>query len=79
MAGFSFSTPDWLNEINGTSLILPDIEDRARFVIEASRRNVAEGTGVPFAAAVFDIDGRLVALGVNLALKKNAPFCMAKW
>ncbi len=66
MAGFSFSTPAWLNAINDTPIILSDIEDRARFVIEASRRNVMEGTGVPFAAAVFDIEGRLIALGVNL-------------
>jgi tRNA(Arg) A34 adenosine deaminase TadA len=71
MAGFSFSTPDWLNAVNDTPLVLPDIEDRAHFVIEASRRNVMEDTGVPFAAAVFDMDGRLIALGVNLAIREQ--------
>lgn len=38
-----------------------------KFVIEASRRNVEEDTGGPFAAAVFETDtGSLVSVGVNL-------------
>jgi len=41
-------------------------------VIEASQRNVDEGTGGPFAAAVFEIEsGRLVALGVNLVTSER--------
>jgi tRNA(Arg) A34 adenosine deaminase TadA len=43
------------------------VEARMRLAIELSRRNVAEGTGGPFGAAVFAADsGRLVAVGVNL-------------
>lgn len=42
------------------------IEDRMRLVIDLSRLNVMHGTGGPFAAAVFDADGCLVAPGVNM-------------
>lgn len=43
------------------------VEHRMSFVIEAARLNVANGTGGPFAAAVFERDsGMLVSLGVNL-------------
>ncbi len=63
----SFSLPPWIPAFccgHGHGVTL---EDRARFVIAASRRNVEEGTGGPFAAAVFERDtGRLVSLGVNL-------------
>ena len=72
MTGFSFSVPDWLETVNAQTLVIPDIEDRMAFVIEASARNVLEGTGVPFAAAVFECDsGRLIALGANLALREK--------
>jgi tRNA(Arg) A34 adenosine deaminase TadA len=38
-----------------------------RFVVELASRNVAEGTGGPFGAAVFErTTGRLVGIGVNL-------------
>jgi len=44
-----------------------DVEQRMEFVIAASRRNICEKTGGPFAAAVFESHtGRLVSLGVNL-------------
>jgi len=43
------------------------VEARMRFAIELSRRNVEEGTGGPFGAAVFTAGaGELVAIGVNL-------------
>ena len=46
---------------------LSTIEKRMTLVIEAARCNVAEGTGGPFAAAVFEMEsGRLVSLGLNL-------------
>jgi tRNA(Arg) A34 adenosine deaminase TadA len=43
-------------------------EERMRFVIALARRNVEAGTGGPFAAAVFDAEGRLIAPGVNLVI-----------
>ncbi|ESQ85872.1 hypothetical protein AEAC466_01455 [Asticcacaulis sp. AC466] len=79
MAGFSFSTPAWVDEINEAAPIFATIEARAAFVIEMSRRTVMEGTGVPFAAAVFEMStGRLVALGVNLALREKSSILHAE-
>lgn len=44
-------------------------EDRMRLAIAVARRNVLEGTGGPFGAAVFERDsGRLVAVGMNLVV-----------
>lgn len=40
-----------------------------RFVISASKKNIDEGSGGPFAAAVFEkCSGQLIALGVNLVV-----------
>ena len=62
-----FALPAWIPAFCRGSAHALTLEDRARFVIAASRRNVAENTGGPFAAAVFERDtGRLVSLGVNL-------------
>ncbi len=58
--------PAWVATVlppPGTSL--GDDESRMSLVIELARRNVLEGTGGPFGAAVFDRHGRVVAPGVN--------------
>lgn len=50
-----------------------------RFVIAASRRQLAEATGGPFAAAVFERDsGRLVSLGVNLVTTQGLSMLHAE-
>lgn len=46
-------------------------------VTELVRRNIAEGGG-PFAAAVFDRSGRLVAPGVNRVVPDSAPIAHAE-
>lgn len=49
--------------------ILPSVEERMALVIAAARRNISQGTGGPFAAAVFETgSGKLVSLGVNLVV-----------
>lgn len=59
--------PDWAAALAETAAPMPDVVARMRFVVAASRENVARGAGGPFAAAVFERDtGRLVSLGVNL-------------
>jgi hypothetical protein len=48
------------------------LEERMALVIELARRNVREGTGGPFAAAVFEQKtGALVSAGVNLVTYAN--------
>jgi tRNA(Arg) A34 adenosine deaminase TadA len=45
-------------------------EDRMRLAIELAAANVANATGGPFGAAIFESDsGRLVALGVNSVVR----------
>jgi len=49
------------------------------FVIAASMKNVEEGTGGPFAAAIFESDsGRLVSLGVNLVTTQGLSILHAE-
>ncbi len=74
-----FLLPVWLNEYTQTYTATHDINDRMSFVIEASRRNVQNHTGGPFAAAVFEIDtGTLVAMGVNLVTTQGLSFLHAE-
>jgi tRNA(Arg) A34 adenosine deaminase TadA len=69
--------PRWFSEIGDVTL--GTVEERMRFTIDLSVRNVAEDTGGPFAAAVFEQrTGRLVAAGVNLVLPSNAAVMHAE-
>ncbi|MBU1054931.1 MAG: nucleoside deaminase [Proteobacteria bacterium] len=60
--------PDWINTfISNQPAYMLSVEDRMSFVIEASQLNVSNGTGGPFAAAIFESEsGKLISLGVNL-------------
>lgn len=50
-----------------------------RLVIELARRNVAEGTGGPFGAAVFDLDShKLIAPGINLVVASGYSWAHAE-
>lgn len=70
VATLTITLPRWLqDEVARQSAALPEPAARMAWVIDAARRNVEEGSGGPFAAAVFECDsGRLVAAGVNLVL-----------
>ncbi len=70
-----FTLPTWLADYTTSVSCIPELEDRVDFVIEASRRNVQEKTGGPFAAAVFEADsGKLLSLGVNLVEREGLSF-----
>lgn len=71
--------PDWVWEATASLTgPLPDMADRMAFVVELSRRNILIGTGGPFAAAIFDDTGRLIAPGVNLVTSVNCSICHAE-
>ncbi len=74
------SLPDWVSDYAGDGhVIIPDIDQRMDYVIEASRRNIDNETGGPFAAAVFERDGgRLVSLGTNLVLSAGLSILHAE-
>ncbi|MDD5309650.1 MAG: nucleoside deaminase [Deltaproteobacteria bacterium] len=68
----SFRIPPWVAGFLPRYVASTNIDDRMSFVIEATRRNVIEKTGGPFAAAIFERDGgKLVSLGVNLVATEN--------
>lgn len=66
-SGVLLTLPSWLEEIlAGKDLVFPDNSERMRWVIELSRQNVEQGSGGPFAAAIFAANsGKLLAAGVN--------------
>lgn len=75
----SFQLPDWFDAYAQTYRPTTDINKRMEFVISASRINVEQQTGGPFAAAIFEIDtGNLVSLGVNLVTTQNLSFLHAE-
>lgn len=53
--------------------------ERMGAVIDLARRNVDEGTGGPFSAAIFETgSGRLVSAGVNVVVPTNAAIAHAE-
>ena len=59
--------PDWVEPfLSQSGEVFSSVEDRMGLVVDLARQNVAHKTGGPFAAAVFDREGRLIAPGVNL-------------
>jgi tRNA(Arg) A34 adenosine deaminase TadA len=71
--------PDWLKNFVATSPeVFPNVEDRMSFVIALARQNVQRETGGPFASAVFDRSGRLMAPGVNVVVTSNCSVLHAE-
>lgn len=63
--------PDWLERINRERPRFSSHSRAMAFCVEAARRNSEQGGG-PFAAAVLEDDGHLVALGVNLVMPASS-------
>ncbi|MBU4317344.1 MAG: nucleoside deaminase [Proteobacteria bacterium] len=77
--GISIQLPLWIQDLVDRSPgVFSSKEDRMRFVITLSRKNVEHQTGGPFGAAIFDDQGRLVAPGVNLVLSTNCSIFHAE-
>jgi tRNA(Arg) A34 adenosine deaminase TadA len=73
------SLPSWIEQFIKTApKTFPGVEERMRFVIALARENVQRGTGGPFAAAIFDEKGRLVAPGINLVTSSNCSVLHAE-
>jgi tRNA(Arg) A34 adenosine deaminase TadA len=68
--GLRIELPAWVSAmaLDGDRVYATD-EERMDLVLELTARNVSEGTGGPFGAAIFDMDsGRLIAPGVNVVV-----------
>ncbi|MEX2354030.1 MAG: nucleoside deaminase [Gammaproteobacteria bacterium] len=71
--------PEWPGQFALTWTDTLDINQRMEFVISASQRSVYEGTGGPFAAAIFEQEtGKLVALGINLVTTRGLSILHAE-
>lgn len=71
--------PDWFyDHLEGYPDPLDSPEARMDLVLSLAQRNVDEGSGGPFGAAVFDIQGGLIAAGVNLVVPASAPIAHAE-
>jgi tRNA(Arg) A34 adenosine deaminase TadA len=71
--------PPWVEQfMKSAPTLFRDVEERMRFVIALARENVQQGTGGPFAAAIFDEKGGLVAPGINLVTSSNCSVLHAE-
>jgi len=72
--------PAWLGRFLAVQpAVLSTDESRMQLTIALARENVAQDTGGPFGAAVFDMHtGRLVAAGVNLVVSAGLSLAHAE-
>ncbi|MDP3984025.1 MAG: nucleoside deaminase, partial [Acidimicrobiia bacterium] len=71
--------PRWVDDACPPGRLYPTIDERMDLVIELARRNIAEETGGPFGAGVFNPDdGKLIAAGVNMVVPLQAAILHAE-
>ena len=70
--------PAWIHHEIDVSAHYPDDETRVALAIMLARRNVELHTGGPFGAAVFNGEGRLIAVGVNRVVPQNCSVAHAE-
>lgn len=76
----AIDVPDWLRDRTAElPTHLRDTDELMSVLNELAARNVAEGTGGPFAAAVIESEtGKIVSIGTNLVLASNLSFAHAE-
>lgn len=78
VADIRLTLPAWIEDEVDATRMHADDEARVEFAIRLARRNIAERTGGPFGAAIFDQEGRVVAAGVNLVLPQHCSAAHAE-
>ena len=64
--------PEWVEGTVDWAARYGSDEERMRVTVELARQNVVRGTGGPFGAGVFEVNGgRVVAVGVNCVERLN--------
>lgn len=76
-SGIEITVPSWAWDVSASVPLLTTADARMGFLLDLVDRNVAEGGG-PFAAAIFDREGRIIAPGVNRVVPDNAPIAHAE-
>ena len=69
--------PVWVHEIADRAIYASD-DDKMALAILLARNNIEARSGGPFGAAVFDDQGRLIAVGVNRVLQQNCSVAHAE-
>lgn len=70
--------PAWIHEEVDAGRSYPDDDSRMALAIQLARRNVEHASGGPFGAALFDGDGRLLAVGVNRVVPQTCSAAHAE-
>ncbi|HLI18520.1 MAG TPA: nucleoside deaminase [Rhodanobacteraceae bacterium] len=70
--------PDWITDAVASVGTLPRRDAQIAFAIDLARRNVDHATGGPFGAAIFDEEGRLIAVGVNRVVPLRSSLAHAE-
>ncbi len=79
LPALTIQLPEWIeNFLSQRGSLYPDIKERMHLVIEISRLNIEHKTGGPFAAAIFDELGNLIAPGVNMVMSSNCSILHAE-
>jgi tRNA(Arg) A34 adenosine deaminase TadA len=78
LAQVHLTLPIWLHEAIDESHVYADDESRVALALDLARRNVENGTGGPFGAAVFTAAGRLISVGVNRVEAQNCSVAHAE-
>ena len=72
MTTIRIELPTWLDSAVAEAGTLEDDEHRVGLAIDLARRNVAEGTGGPFATLIVrESSGEIVAAGVNVVVPSS--------
>ena len=70
--------PAWIHGDVDTQRLYESDEAKVALAIQLSHRNVEQGSGGPFGAAVFDGAGRLIAVGVNRVVPQTCSVAHAE-
>jgi len=71
--------PDWVDGyLADRRGELATAEQRMQLAVELGELNHSRGTGGPFGAAIFEEEGRLVSVGVNLVVPSSCCFAHAE-
>ena len=70
--------PAWLDSEIDAGRVHADDDAKVGLAIRLARRNIVEGSGGPFGAAVFDGEGRVIAAAVNRVLPSTCSIAHAE-
>lgn len=77
-AQLHLTLPSWVHEEVDAERRYADGDSQVALAIQLSRRNVENGSGGPFGAAVFDAEGRILGIGVNRVIPQNCSVAHAE-